>query len=603
MELLMRKVEVEVGVTRAAKGAVHSRTSHERKEVGAVRRATLLFAGAAIWLFLFAIPVFADNGPHVKGQNSTALMGSCASCHRAHSAQAPDLVKSAMPNLCYSCHGSGNAGATTDVQDGVAFATTATVHGTGSQTGTGALRGGGFDYALINTVTPTSLTGTVDKTTGSAAIVGTGTSFLSQLAVGSYVTIPGGGGIETFKVNAIADDTHFTAGSNALYTATGQTATMAVPGNSNATIGVLGAGVGTTSAHSVGGTAVSMWGSGPLGTAATFTVTTNLTCASCHDPHGNGQYRILKATPDDSPSAPGVYINDATTKAYITTNYGTIGTANQNESAKNVAANSGANGPNSGSSVVSVADSSSLEYVPAGTTSTGTSPAYFKGMYSEASTRWCATCHTRYFAGTGSAGNKTWTEAGSIDATYKFRHATRNILDPNTAFGVTGSHTATDVYTLLGAGTQLWSQIKYNGYIELDRTSGLPTGWVATSAPYIGDLAGSGTTPKYEGIALVDETYNLPSGTAGVDYTPPNPIPTNGTVKTVSGVGGSTGAADLMAGSAPRCITCHVSHGSNAGVGSMLAASGATSLVTGTTFDSALLRLDGRGVCQNCHKK
>ena len=55
-----------------------------------MRRVALLFAGGALWLFLAAIPVLADGGPHVASINSGAggiTADSCAGCHRAHTAQ------------------------------------------------------------------------------------------------------------------------------------------------------------------------------------------------------------------------------------------------------------------------------------------------------------------------------------------------------------------------------------------------------------------------------------------------------------------------------------------------------------------------------------
>lgn len=55
----------------------------------------------------------------------------------------------------------------------------------------------------------------------------------------------------------------------------------------------------------------------------------------------------------------------------------------------------------------------------------------------------------------------------------------------------------------------------------------------------------------------------------------------------------------------PRCQTCHVAHGTTAGMGT---ASGAVEWPDGSTTPSgdersSLLRLDNRGVCQPCHEK
>jgi predicted CXXCH cytochrome family protein len=514
-----------------------------------VRRLALVLTAGALWLFLFAIPAFADNGPHHKGQFNTSLQGSCAGCHRAHSAQDPNLLKDVMPNLCYACHGSGATGSNEDVVNGVP---------TGGVAGV-ALRGGGFAYALIDT----------DN---------------------SMNTVWNG----------------------------------ATPkGDSNKYIGVQTAGAVGTNHHSVAGTPVNMWGSGVLGTSTTpgtntYTVTTDLTCGSCHDPHGNGQYRILKSKPDDAATTYAVYLNDVAagdTPNYKTQNYGVgnvdgtkvpyQGSAGMplstvGESPLNVAANSAANGPTG-----SVADGSAIQYVPASTA--GAAVGYFKGTYVETVSRWCATCHTRYFGTTGSAGNKAWTVTGSGDETFKFLHATRSIVDPNTSFA--SVPVAGAVQNPIGAGAALYSQIKGLGFIETDRTSGLPTGWVATSAPFLGNYTSSGTT--FLGVAVITETYNLPSGTAGVDYTPPSTIPLDGTTQVTSALRSATASGMLLAGSAPRCITCHVSHGSPAtdalgqpyGPAPQVTRAGETSLVTGLALHSPLLRLDGRGVCQNCHTK
>ena len=108
-------------------------------------------AGAAVWLFLLAIPALADGGPHIKGQYGNTP-AECAGCHRAHSAQAPDILQQPMPALCYTCHGAGATGSVLDAQDGAAFSS-GQAHVAGAPAGqfTGALRAGGFEYALINT--------------------------------------------------------------------------------------------------------------------------------------------------------------------------------------------------------------------------------------------------------------------------------------------------------------------------------------------------------------------------------------------------------------------------------------------------------------------
>jgi predicted CXXCH cytochrome family protein len=103
-----------------------------------------------------AAPAFADGGPHslVVNSGTAGLSGDCAACHRAHTAQAADLLKAAMPGLCLTCH-DGTA-ATTNVEDGLQYVP----DGSGNPTSAvlGALRGGGFEFALIDTGNPSRLT-------------------------------------------------------------------------------------------------------------------------------------------------------------------------------------------------------------------------------------------------------------------------------------------------------------------------------------------------------------------------------------------------------------------------------------------------------------
>jgi predicted CXXCH cytochrome family protein len=121
-----------------------------------VKRPALALVGGAVWLLLAAAPVLADNGPHRQGASSTS--DACAGCHRTHTAQSAKLLGvTAQTALCYTCHGTTGTGATTDVQDGVQYAPASTaqitsVTRTGSGTTfAGALRGGGFSQAVIDT--------------------------------------------------------------------------------------------------------------------------------------------------------------------------------------------------------------------------------------------------------------------------------------------------------------------------------------------------------------------------------------------------------------------------------------------------------------------
>jgi predicted CXXCH cytochrome family protein len=64
---------------------------------------------------------------------------------------------------------------------------------------------------------------------------------------------------------------------------------------SNRTIPQLAVGAPVTSTHQIDGkTSGTMWGNGTTGIGQSAVT---LECGSCHDPHGNGNYRILKPSP------------------------------------------------------------------------------------------------------------------------------------------------------------------------------------------------------------------------------------------------------------------------------------------------------------------
>jgi predicted CXXCH cytochrome family protein len=428
----------------------------------------IIVAAGAVWLLVLAIPVLADNGPHTKLATGATSLGACASCHRAHTATYKNILRDPMPELCYICHGTGAGGSTLDVQNGVAFGATTDAHPSGGAGGT-ALRGGGFNYALINTSAYTGKLLTINATTPAT----------------------------------------------------------------------------TTSSHSVDGTPVMMWGAGAINPSAdTGKANVELTCGSCHDPHGNGQYRILKTAPGDSyandyvtgsttvKNGPFVAITDAVTKTYTTNNYGISGLY-----AADVADGAALNG-----------DGSAIQY--------DVTKQTFNGIYFESASRWCATCHTRYFAPTDSA------ITSSTDAVFKYRHATRNIVDP--------------------------------------ANSGAPA--TGTIRP---DTAGTGVATGATLGALLDKDGNTTRGVAVIPnpaYTGPPATGANWALKSAltSHLSGSGGT---LSSGAPKCITCHVAHGSNAAMSSTVTSQTFASVPSGTPLDSTLLRLNNRMVCGACHTK
>lgn len=420
-----------------------------------MRRLPLFIAAGALWLFLLAVPTLADNGIHVAGQYSGTTTDFCAGCHRAHSAASANLLLKAQPGLCYTCHGAGGSGAQTDVQDGTFYSSSGTTHVAGAAA-SGALRGGGFNYALIDTA-----------------------NFTGSLFGG-------------------------------------------------ATISAVATPVATTSHHSVDESPQVAWGNGSYTGTLNYGAQVDLSCGSCHDPHGNHQYRILSPGPGGSGIAsfsfqPGyanggrVYVNDVPgTKTYTTTNYASIDGGNT--SANNLAPSVQSATPFTGDGWNGgPQDNSTVAY-------NATTKNWY-GNYTTASSQWCATCHTRYNALGGAAA------VNSGDAVFAFQHAIYRLINPAALGNVTA-------------------------------TIGGVTGWLTTS---------------------------------------------NGTLD-------ATGTSH-----GPKCLTCHVSHGSNAAMTSVITgqfspgvnivnnaqvmgpadAGGHTNVALGST----LLRLNNRGVCEACHNK
>jgi predicted CXXCH cytochrome family protein len=286
-----------------------------------MKKLLFLGIGSALMFTMGGVgPAVADAGPHIStaGANGTtfSVAGAgaerCAGCHRAHTAKASYLLKSAQPDLCYSCHKAGAMGSSTDV-----------ANGKDADTGA-ALRGGGFNFALI----------------GSGAAMKTLTVPDATGRVGHSATIP------------------------------------------------VGASEATTSKHQIDGTASgTMWGNGAISAsiADTGKASVTLECGSCHDPHGNGNYRILKPVPNDSGSAVAVNIPDAGTKKYTTSDYWKV----------------------------------TDPFVP-GVAVAGTT-VLTDGYIANAS-QWCSQCHTRYLAGSGSWSTPNADAAGVIDANFTYRH-------------------------------------------------------------------------------------------------------------------------------------------------------------------------------------
>jgi len=123
-----------------------------------VRQFLLITALLATVAWFPAVTASADNGPHTGA--FTATTDACAGCHRAHRGEARRLLKQATQQaLCFSCHGTNATGADTNVEDGVYLERDPHVESPAEGIANRGLRGGGFEYALMDTDWDGSATG------------------------------------------------------------------------------------------------------------------------------------------------------------------------------------------------------------------------------------------------------------------------------------------------------------------------------------------------------------------------------------------------------------------------------------------------------------
>ena len=375
-----------------------------------MRRLAIVLIGGALWLLLAAIPALADGGPHVmstlNGSSGISADG-CASCHRLHTSQSPTgflLTSNAatITNFCRSCHGATGTGASTDVDTGIQYALDGITRDTGVTVG--ALRGGGFIQARIGADAAYRLV----SDTGSVTNAKVPVADTAQPVTSAHLAIGGAGG-------------------------NGLTATDVV------------------------------WGNGPLGTAgAGPTLASEMECTACHNPHGNGNYRILKGIPDAGDpmelAATAVDVKDATYDPERTRNYTVIqvagtkpaGTdptpaeedtwllyADQVLDARTAGTFNGIPGDYSALSgdylhkalpYDSAAGSTSASNYPfdapnarPNTSNRTTTDRWWRGDpagFNMQMTAWCSQCHTRYNAPSGSRSTP------SVDSIYTYRHTT-----------------------------------------------------------------------------------------------------------------------------------------------------------------------------------
>jgi predicted CXXCH cytochrome family protein len=429
-----------------------------------VRRLALVIACGAVWLILAAVPAMADGGPHVMTVNNGSLglnADGCAGCHRAHTAQGPFLINAADETaLCLTCHGTVAAGATTDVASGLQYRLAAR---TGVTPLLGALRSGGFVTAAIDSGNPARV------------LVSNDLASSDDQWAKVRVRNDGAGGIDAAPVTSA----HLNLADNGL------------------------------SAPAVA------WGNGPIGNGLNGPgPTVELACASCHNPHGNGQYRILNPIPDPAetsgtftPVAAGAVVTDSPadnpdaaesdTKNYtVIQTRGTPGSLSTYLLYADDVADLGY-GPTTGDYWhVRVPWNSASTSVNGNDAPNGI-PGSVTGQFSfdRQMTSWCSACHTRYESASG--------DEPSTDALFAFRHET------------SGNRACTTCHVSHGSNARMAGQFS--------STQPFPNGDILTYD--IGGVTGDSRLLKVDNRGTCQLCHD-PTGTvADGTYTGPDPTP------------------------------------------------------------------------------
>ncbi len=131
-------------------------------------------------LVALAGQAYANGGPH---GGYTATTDACAGCHRAHTAQGPNLLTAASTyELCMSCHGAAGTGADTNVADGVYT----NRQGGGEGTVNDPLLGGGFvNYQTVAVTSIHDSDGTLSAAWGYGVARGSTANLPGALTCGS----------------------------------------------------------------------------------------------------------------------------------------------------------------------------------------------------------------------------------------------------------------------------------------------------------------------------------------------------------------------------------------------------------------------------------
>lgn len=373
-------------------------------------------------------------------------------------------------------------------------------------------------------------------------------------------------------------------------------------GVNRTSVGVLANKQATTSAHDVGieGTA---WGGGATGTGTTIT----LECGSCHDPHGNGNWRILRPVPTDgaaltfpSPAAVTSVTKNATLSSGTTYYYDVITGAANTFKVTNPVTFVGTTAADGliGATVQVVTDSThftvSMRNVNITSVSTGGTVGYTNPLAIASAAGDATTVTYKTWGSHGLVVGQKVTFTGITPSAYNLTGATIASVPSVNTFTVTnaavGAYTSggtisgiPDALSKVYTTANYWNQDDHNytgSFLASTTGSGTaatggPTAFIANVSQWCATchtrlLAGSGAWKTDSGDAMYAFEHRSNNGKEG----------------------------------SPNCIQCHVAHGTNAS----MAGDGKTAIsgtvgteITGHAGDSFLLRVDNRGTCNMCH--
>jgi predicted CXXCH cytochrome family protein len=579
-----------------------------------VRRMGILVAGCTVLLTtgVGVAPAFADNGPH-KSTTNVMNEDRCAGCHRAHTASAAYLLKDDEQALCETCHGSLAGGSALDVKDGVGY--------TDSDRGTaaGALRGGGFDFALIS-----SGSGVIARRQPNGPIVpalsaGSGVATTSRHEMGTGTAWGGGATGAGTSVALECGSCHDPHGG-----ANGGAATFRIL-KPNPGTGVM---VGSVASAASNGTTISVV------TAATTTLKTGQTVTltgMLPDTYNvSGLITVTDGThfaftPTTAPAA-----GSSTQNGLVLTSAGRVGTVtsvtadgttvtytytadpNWTLAVGDVVNITGTSvtGYNLSSQKITAVGSGTFSITNAATAGSGT------GGYVTMSNTAVADVVDQPVTGTianavASGGFITYTTSAATTLV-SGNMVTISSISPSTLGG-----SGIEVYVIDSTHFRIKSAVT-DAYVSGGSFTTAGTAYTYTSQNFWLQDDANGKRVKSadaNGVASTTTVTALENNISRWCTTcHTRLLAGSGSYKTALTVNGASDAMYTFRhrsdtntkgpgtmGDSPNCLTCHVSHGSNAQMGTL--SNGVTypgSTLAGSSF---LLRVDSRGTCQMCHNK